>query len=132
MAKLICLLCTTRTDAAVPTEIPEPPDLEETLGRANRWVPTRTQMALMLVASFSGVCSLAGFLFAAARLGVDVVGNRETYIIRHRSSMGPQLLDFGGVDHYPFLASALRGWPFAQLDGRLSSRLNLLQESFAQ
>jgi hypothetical protein len=41
-------------DAALPTEIPEPPDLQEILGRANGWVPTRTQMALMLVASFSG------------------------------------------------------------------------------
>jgi hypothetical protein len=36
------------------------------------------------------------------------------------------------VDNYPFLAGALRGWPFAQLDDRLSSGLNLLQESFAQ
>jgi hypothetical protein len=35
---------TTRTDAAVPTEIPEPPDLEK----------IRMQIALMLVASFSG------------------------------------------------------------------------------
>ena len=38
----------------MPTEIPEPPDLERVLGRANVWVPTRTQMALMLVAGFSG------------------------------------------------------------------------------
>jgi hypothetical protein len=38
----------------VPTEIPEPPDLEKIPGRTNGWVPTRTQMALMLVASFSG------------------------------------------------------------------------------
>lgn len=78
------------------------------------------------------VCSLAGLLFAAARLGVDVVGNRETYSIRHRASSGPQLLSLGGVDHYPFLTSALRGWPFAQLDDPLSSGLNLLQELFAQ
>lgn len=38
----------------MPTEIPEPPDLEKIPGRANGWVPTRTQMALMLVACFSG------------------------------------------------------------------------------
>ena len=38
----------------MPTEIPEPPDLEEVLGRQNGWAPTRTQMALMLVAGLSG------------------------------------------------------------------------------
>jgi len=48
-------------DAALPTEIPEPPDLEEILGRANGWVPTRTQMALMLVASFSGYVHWSAF-----------------------------------------------------------------------
>jgi hypothetical protein len=76
--------------------------------------------------SLQRVGSLAGFLFVAARLSVDLVGNRETYSIRRRASMGPQLLDFGGVDNYPFLARALRGWPFAQLDGRLPSGLNLV------
>jgi hypothetical protein len=38
----------------VPTEIPKPPDLEQVLARADGWLPTRTQMALMLVASVSG------------------------------------------------------------------------------
>jgi hypothetical protein len=39
----------------VPTEIPELPQLEEIIRKRQKaWVPTRTQMALMLVAAFSG------------------------------------------------------------------------------
>jgi hypothetical protein len=38
----------------VPTEIPEPPDLDEILRWPNGWSPTRTQMVLMLVAGLSG------------------------------------------------------------------------------
>jgi hypothetical protein len=38
----------------LPTELPELPDLEETRGRQKGWVPTRTQIALMLIAGFSG------------------------------------------------------------------------------
>ena len=56
-------------DAALPTEIPEPPDLQEILGRANGWVPTRTQMALMLVAGFSGYSHWPVYYLFALALG---------------------------------------------------------------
>lgn len=36
----------------MPTELPRLPDLEQV--EAGRWAPTRTQMALMLLAGFSG------------------------------------------------------------------------------
>jgi hypothetical protein len=38
----------------VPTELPESSGLREMRGRPKGWVPSRTHMALMLVAGFSG------------------------------------------------------------------------------
>ena len=55
----------------MPTELPELPDLEEIRERVERrrWAPTRTQMALMLVAGFSGYSHWPVYYLFALALG---------------------------------------------------------------
>jgi len=55
----------------VPTELPELPDLEEIRERVERrrWAPTRTQMALMVVAGFSGYSHWPVYYLLALALG---------------------------------------------------------------
>jgi hypothetical protein len=62
------------------------------------------------------VCSLANFIFAAASLGLDIIGSRQTCPIGPLTSMGPELLDMDDTDNRLFLARPFRGWSFDQLD----------------
>jgi hypothetical protein len=62
------------------------------------------------------VCSLANFIFAAASLGLDIIGSRQTCPVGPLTSMGPELLDMDDTDNHLFLARPLRGRSFDQLD----------------
>ena len=62
------------------------------------------------------VCSLANFILAAASLGLDIIGSRQTCGIGPLTSVGPRLWDIDGVDNRPFLARPLRSWSFDQPD----------------
>ena len=78
----------------MPTEMPDQNRISAGSGRICGYQLARKWL-LMTCRGLQWVRSLADFIFAAARLGLDIIGSRKTCGIGPLNSDGPRVIGYG-------------------------------------